>query len=674
MPRPPFRTFVWTRWLLIAVANWAIALGRISSGQSVPETQSILRSTWLAESSGAAARVELRNGVWPAAYQEEAELEADDLTSIGDDLDSSLLPPVLNARSPTTWLPPWSDDDDDFSSFSPLEAPSGYVGPSGILPSAESESMHFAPAEDRWRLGFPEWDRYQKGHPSLDDYPYVLGDRWNPYKQNVLKGDYPLLGQHTFFTLTASSVQIFEGRQVPTPNTPFESTPNPNSTDFFGDPDQYFYTQNLILSLDLAHGDAAFKPTDWRLRLTPIFNMNHLVADELAVVNPDVREGTGRFRTFMALEEWFVETKLADLSPDYDFASVRIGSQPFTSDFRGLIFSDTNRAVRLFGTRNANRDQFNLLAFDQTEKDTNSFLNRFADRQQNTVIANYFRQDFIWPGYTAQFSYHFNHDAATLVFDKNDFLVRPDPVGVFAPHEVNAHYLGWAGEGHINRLNVSHALYWVLGKDQLNPLSGRPVRIDSCMAAMELSYDRDWVRFRTSYFFALGDSNINDGRATGFDTITDNSNFVGGQFSYWQRQQIKLLGVNLTQRMSLVPDLRSSKFQGQTNFVNPGIHIVNAGFDADITPRMKLITNVNCLWFDQTEVLEQFVFQADIGSFIGTDVSAGIEWRPYLNNNVILVGGVSALAPGNGFRDLYNPLTGDVNTLAAAFLDFTLTY
>jgi hypothetical protein len=483
-----------------------------------------------------------------------------------------------------------------------------------------------------------------------------------------------LIGQHTFLNLTVTDDQIMEARQVPTPTSPFESTGQPSSEEFFGDPDQYFYNHNLVLSVDLSHGDAAFKPADWRIKVTNIFNLNHLVVDELAVVNPDVRKGTGRFREDYALEEWFVETKLADLSPDYDFMSLRAGSQFFSSDFRGFIFSDTNRAVRLFGTRLANRDQFNVVYFDQTEKETNSLLNTFDDRQQNTVIVNYYRQDFIWPGYTVQASYHYNHDEATFLFDKNHFLVRPDPVGVFAPHEVNAHYIGLAGDGHINRFNVSHALYWVLGRDELNPLSGRKVNINAQMAAMELSYDRDWVRFRSSYFFASGDDNIFDAQGQGFDTIFDNPNFAGGQFSYWQRQQIKLFGVNLVNRMSLVPDLRSSKFQGQTNFVNPGLHLANFGLDADITPKTKFISNVNFLWFDQTEVLKQFIFQANVDPYIGVDLSAGIEHRPRLNNNIILVTGISALVPGQGFRDLYVPLVGGSKTLAAGFANLVLTY
>ena len=51
----------------------------------------------------------------------------------------------------------------------PVDPPLGFTGPSGILPREQQESSHFVPMEDRWRIGFPEWDRYGRGHPFLDD-------------------------------------------------------------------------------------------------------------------------------------------------------------------------------------------------------------------------------------------------------------------------------------------------------------------------------------------------------------------------------------------------------------------------------------------------------------------------------------------------------------------------
>jgi hypothetical protein len=556
----------------------------------------------------------------------------------------------------------------------PFDPPLGFTGPSGVAPRDVQGDADFVPVEDRWRIGLPAWDRYGKGHPLLDDYPYDLGTFFNPYKQNVLKGDYPIIGQHTFLNVTGLSLSLVDQRQVPTGTTPFESTARAREEEFFGSPNQLVYNQFLFLTLDLFHGDAAFKPVDWRFLLTPVFNVNTLNVDELAVVNPNVTKGTQRDRDFFTLQEYFVEAKLADLSPNYDFVSVRVGSQPFISDFRGFLFADVNRAVRLFGTAFSNRDQFNLAFFRQAEKDTNSQLNTLQDRGQDIILANYYRQDFIFPGYTVQGSVTYNHDPASFKFDRNNFLVRPDPVGTFTPHTIDVCYLGLAGDGHIGRYNITHQFYWALGHDSNNPLANQAQSINAQMAAVELSYDRDWARFRTSFFFSSGDHNINDGHATGFDTILDNPNFAGGQFSYWQRQAIALFGVNLVNRLSLVPDLRSSKIQGQSNFVNPGLLLYNIGFDADITPKLRMINNCNFLWFDSVEVLKQFTFDRGIDSRIGTDISSGWEYRPLLSNNVVMLFGVSTLIPGSGFKSLYDRKDNSVNPPVAAFVQMNLAF
>jgi hypothetical protein len=577
-------------------------------------------------------------------------------------------------ESPPSAVPPPSPQ--PLLIVTPVDAPTGFTGPSGVQPTEMQENNDFVPVEDRWREGFSPWDRYDKGHPFVDDYPYVEGHCWDPFNLNVLKGDYPIIGQHTFLNVTATSLSILNYREVPTNATGFQSTANPGQFDFFGRPGQFFYTQFFKLSMDLFEGDASFKPVDWRIKFTPVFNISTLNVNELGVVTPDVQSGTGRFRSFMALQEWFVETKLADLSPDYDFVSMRVGSQPFTSDFRAFLFSDTNRGVRVFGDLNSNRDQFNLVYFDQMEKDTNSELNDVsANRNQSILIANYFHQDFIWPGYTAQVSATYNDDRPSVKYNKNNVLVRPDADGVFQPHHVQAVYLGWAGDGHIDRFNVTHQVYWAIGHDTLNPLANQPTDINAWFAAAELSYDRDWARFRTSFLYSSGDGNINDGHATGFDSILDNPNFAGGQFSYWQRNAIQLFGVNLKQSNSLIPDLRSSKIQGQANFVNPGLELVNFGVDFDLTPKLKMINNLNFMWFDKTAVLEQFVFQNRIQRFIGTDISSGFEYRPLLNNNVIATIGVAALIPGRGFDALFSNIqTSSISPMFSTFLQLELTY
>jgi len=571
--------------------------------------------------------------------------------------------------------------------YAPPLNPLGFAGPSSVRPRVEPTDSTY-PMGDRWRIGFPSYDRLGRHSPKdrftmgavSGDYQYTQGHWYDPYNQNVLKGDYPIIGQHTFLNLTLISDSTYEFRRVPTPSG--ESAARADSRGFFGKPEQQFVNQNLIARIELFHGSAAFKPFDWKLRITPVLNINHLDVQERGVVNIDVREGVLRRWKDFALQELFFETKLADVSPYYDFVSLRIGRQPFVSDFRGFIYNDVNQGVRLFGSSDSNRNQWNVVYFYQAEKDTNSELNTFEARHQHVVIANYYIQDSLdykwlpptWrKGYTTQFSFHYSHDdqgREKLHFDKNGFLTRPDPIGSFTPHDVKVAYFGWTGDGHIGRLNLTHAFYWALGRDDFNPIAGQRVTINAQMAAVEASIEYDWLRWRASFLWASGDRSPRDLEARGFDGIFDNPNFAGGPFSFWNRQAIKLMGVNLVNRNSLFPDLTSSKTEGQANFVNPGLFLINGGFDAEITPKLKAIVNANYMWFAHTESLELFLQQPGISREIGADVSLGILYRPYLNNNVIFNIGLAAFWPGEGFKQIFET----DETLYSAFATMTLTF
>jgi len=268
-------------------------------------------------------------------------------------------------------------------------------------------------------------------------------------------------------------------------------------------------------------------------------------------------------------------------------------------------------------------------------------------------------QDFFVHGYTTQFSLHLNRDDGRMHFDDNDFLVRPAPVGLIVSRRVDSQYLGWAGSGHFGRFNISHAFYQVLGEDESNPLAGRRVTINAQMAAAELSVDKDWLRFKGSFFFASGDADPRDGRARGFDSIVDSPIFAGGIFSVWNRQGIRLTGtgVGLVSPNSLLPSLRTNKEEGKANFVNPGLWLYNLGMDVEVTTKWRALINVNYLRFDRTEPLELLLFQAPIRHEIGLDYSLGFQYRPPLSDNIILTFGGGALSPGRGFADIYTRRT-----------------
>jgi Carboxypeptidase regulatory-like domain len=522
----------------------------------------------------------------------------------------------------------------------------------------------FDTVPNRWALEQPDYRRYA---PS-GEYLYTKPHWYDPFNRNRFKGDEPiwpeLFGQQVFFNFTGSAQTFLDGRRVPSPSG--VSAARPGSAEFFGQGEQFFLDQTFRFSFDLFHGDASFKPVDWRIRITPEVSLNYLDVRELGIVSPDVRRGTTRFDSHTGLQEAFVEVKLHDLSPNYDFVSVRAGIQEFNADFRGFLFSDEQPAVRFFGNLNSDRLEYNAAYFNFLEKNTNSGLNTFDRRDQQVILANIYIQDFFFAGYTAEFIGAWNKDDGGVHYDDNGFLVRPAPIGNVInqgvgpiPHGIRVGYFGWLGNGHIKRLNLSHAFYQAVGEDSLNPIAGRRVTVNAQMAAAELSLDRDWIRYRISTFYASGDSDPRNGRARGFDSIIDLPSFAGGLFSFWNREGIRLTGsgVALTTDGSLLPNMRSNKEEGQSNFVNPGIFLANAGVDIDITPKLKGFVNFNFLRFIRTEPLEYILFESPIHHTIGEDFGLGVQYRPPLSENIILTGGASMLQPGQGFRDIYTGRT-----------------
>lgn len=533
-------------------------------------------------------------------------------------------------------------------------APAPADGTASTIPATE-------PIESRWTMALPPYKLNAKGH------------WWDPYNQNWLKGDFPIIGEDIFMKLTGKSKTSLEGRSLPTPSS--VSADEAGSFDFFGKHNSLFFDQKFAARFEMQKGATSFKPFEWQIVLEGVGDVNLLATQENGVVDPDVRDGTDRTTTQVALQEAFVEIHLLNTSVNYDFISMKLGRQPFNSDFRNLVFSDVNQGARIFGSANANRYQFNLVYFNQAEKDTNSELNTFGLRDQQVAIGNLYIQDFLQLGYTTQFSLTYLLDDGKeggFVFDNQGFLVRPDPVGIARPHNLDVFYLGWTGEGHLGWLNISHAFYEALGHDTSNPIAGRDVNIDGQLVFLELSVDRDWMRYQTSLFYTSGDSDPRDDTAHGFDSIIDNPQIMGGGFSYWQRQSIRITdrgGVALMQRNSMIPDLRSSKIQGQPNFVNPGILMLNVGATADLTQKVSLIGNATYIRFVDTEPLQILLKQPDIRNDVGIDVSLGIEYRPFLNNNVIVKGFGAVLQPFGGFSDIF-----ETNTLYQVGTEVVLAF
>ncbi|MFN4329732.1 MAG: hypothetical protein ACK4FF_12740 [Limnobacter sp.] len=522
------------------------------------------------------------------------------------------------------------------------------IDPSQLPPPQPNLPRETVSVPDRWRimqsLGFK--------------FPLV-----DPYNQNVLKADLPVLretlGPDWFFNLNAISDTLFEQRNFPVPVPPATST-QPGQNSIFGNGDQFIFAQNLIVSLSLIKGNTTFRPPDYEFRLVPVFNYTDVRTEEDRLLKINAASGTTRREGFVGIQEAFVDVHLRDVSTRYDFDSVRVGIQPFISDFRGFLFQDLPLGVRLFGNRDNNIYQYNLGYFKRVEKDTNSGLNDIRQplRDDDFWVANLYRQDWPFLGFTSQVSYihNRNEENRNLYFDANGFLARPSSLGDQKPFGYKVNYFGYSGDGHYGRTNITTSTYYANGKIDRHPLAQREQDIDALFHATEVSRDFDWVRLRGSFLYASGDKDPFDDKAQGFDAIFENPQFAGADTSFWIRQNIPLIGgggVALSGRNGVLPSLRSSKEQGQSNFINPGIKLLGIGADLDVLPELRVVTNINHLQFENTEVLGVLRQQRKPGRDIGIDASIGVQYRPFFTQNVVINASYARLFPGDGYKDLF---------------------
>ena len=84
----------------------------------------------------------------------------------------------------------------------------------------------------------------------------------------------------------------------------------------------------------------------------------------------------------------------------------------------------------------------------------------------------------------------------------------------------------------------------------------------------------------------------------------------------------------------MLADLRSSKGEGQSNFINPGLMLAGVGADFDLLPELRLSTNFNYLRFANTAPLEFLRHQPNIPNSIGYDLSTALTYRPLFTQNV----------------------------------------
>ncbi len=497
--------------------------------------------------------------------------------------------------------------------------PLGYTGRTPTLPNDLSNGDFF-PVDDRWRIALPSWDRY------------VWGLKFDGYHQNVFKGDYPICGtQDIFFNVFGVSDTFYESRVLPV---------NGGGVQY-----QNQFIQSIAATFDLFKGDNSFHPSEWTIQATPFFQLRDRNFD-----------GTNNFT---ALQDGFVDVQLGILSDYYDQMNLRVGRQAFNADFRGFLFNDANDAVRFFGNAQENRIQYNAYAFYLTQKDPVTQLNEFNPRREEVYGANVFWQD---PGdlfgsgrllgLTVEANVLYNHD-------------HSDP-----NREVDDVYLELAMDGRIGRFNIDAAFIQEFGHDTNNPVSKQVQNINAQMAALEVVYPMDWFFPKVSVLFASGDRDVKSRTATGFDGVFDNPNFAGAGFSYFQREALNVgAKAQLKNNFTFYPSFRN-KFAKASNSVNPGLLLLNTGWDARLSSRMDLQMNFNYSEMIDASSAELASGIKNVNRELGFEANLGFAVKPLVIDTFTFTLGASAFIPGEGMKDLVQ----SSNTLYTLFSDITLFY
>ncbi|WP_197422512.1 MULTISPECIES: hypothetical protein [unclassified Phenylobacterium] len=514
-------------------------------------------------------------------------------------------------------------------------------------PPPEAFPRDEVPVPDRWRLA----GALGVTKPRLFD----------PYNQNFLKGDIPIKGTHDWFiALTGISDTVVEPRSFPIP-VGVQTTSRPGSLDVFGENTSLVLAQTFIASASLIKGSTAYKPPELEFRVALAFQHNYVDVPERRVLYVEPSRKSHRNDSFLGVQELFVDYHLRNVSDRYDFDSLRVGIQPFSSEFRGFLFQDNQLGVRLFGNRDNNRFQYNLAAFWRIEKDTNSGLNDVTQdlRDDYVFIGSLYRQDLPFPGLTSQVmvAHNRNREGDEIYVDKNGFPQRPALLGSLRGRDYDVTYLGYNADGRIGRINLTASAFYAFGENRNSILTDRKAKIRSYFVAAEPSIDFSWVRLRLQGLYASGDKDPYDNKETGFDAIFENPQFAGSDTSYWIRQTIPFAGggrvIGVNGRNGILNSLRPSKEEGQSNFNNPGTVLFGGGADFDVTPELRVSANLNHISFSNTAVLQALRQEGSIPKSLGWDASVSTIWRPHMTQNIVFRASAAAFDPGKGFNDLF---------------------
>lgn len=474
----------------------------------------------------------------------------------------------------------------------------------------------------------PDGDRF--GTVRADGARIHPGHWWDPYGPNVLKGDRPFVGSNNYLVVSAIVDSLYTGARAGDPKSATQVS-----------------TNQFLLSLEYFNGQTVFRPKTVSLRATGIAKSTLDTAGKKGI------QGENRVDAF-ALGETFAEVLVASYNARYyDSSSVRGGVQAFNLDVQGLVLNDAIGGVRSFSEVLDNRYNVNLVYERPLEKSAAAVVefDKVKALEADVVAGSVTVGDAFVPGFNL---------IAFGAYDDD----RRDPA-----RRLRVGYAGLGSNGHLGRVVTAPAVYLAWGDDEHATSS----RILAPMAVLDLSRPSNAWNHRLTMLWAPGDRNPTDGTQTAYDAIADKVAFAGGAgagvFAGKGFAVPSAGGTSvLFRKGSVIPSLRGGN--ARPNYTHGGILLGDLGADLALSPRFTATGDLIAFGWDQPKTLGILLgTPAAPHAFAGTEYIAQLKYKPFLNENALIVVDAAALVPGPGLSDLTGStvtvLTGDARVLLA---------
>ncbi len=546
------------------------------------------------------------------------------------------------AKAAPAPAPPSSDADPQAGASAPASGTDPQAAPAAQKPAAPPPPppVEIHAVETRWRTYDLE------GHP---EYGYHL---YNPYNQNPIKGDFPIGESNWFVEADVLSTSVYKSRRNIDFSKAFAPEIAAGKLSFFEH--NNFLNQNGIFGLEFRHNDDRFVPANFDIRVDGVADLKH-----------DINAFNATTDSSGTVFDAFFDLKVHDFGKDnFDLMFVRGGIQFFKSDFHGLIFNDEGLGGRIDGSFKKNRFRYDAVALKLFQKDAVSgFIDFTKPSAHDVVILRFTAEDFLVKGWNSEWSFHYNHDPRKIA-------------GGPATLDLDTFYYGATFNGHIGRVIFNPAIYGVSGHaDHL--VLGAPVQhsVGAFEGVVDIEYPVDYWRLRAGYVYQSGDSNPAGKHDGGFDSISDAVTLFGGPISYFIGQNIKFGNGDFIRGNSIYASLRGAN--NQSNYVNPGLQIANAGFDTIFTRRVQMALNLNYYHFNELGTFpnnNKFKVPVVIGhNDAGVEENIFVRFKPFLRqaNDLFLIDtGFSVMQPGQGMKDAF----GSSRPVYSTFLAVRLVY